>query len=425
MKHQSDLNRRNFLQGVGLTLALPLLESQFTRAEVAQKTAAGAPKGNSEPRRLVAIGNHLGFWPGGFFPTGEGKEYKSSLTLKTIDAHRKNFTVFSNLDHGTSGGHAGVHAFLSGVRKEEAAGVPEKNRTVDQAAAEHSGSVTRYRSITAGIGKGTSMCWTRSGVRIPPVNNPARLFESLFVASDPASRMAQRQRLTHRASALDAVRESAKRVSSRLNAPDRQKLDQYLTSVRDVEQRVEMSRQWLDRPKPKSPIDPVIDEERKQIQEIPLFYDLLTLALQTDSTRVATFEIPIAFKTSELDVGGYHGLSHHGKSEGRLKQLTVVEKYLMTQFGHFLTRLEESKILDNTLVILGSGMGNASSHSNKNLPVILAGGGLKHGGHVVCPAEDHKRIPLCNLWLSALQWFGMKIERFNKSNGTFSAMEIG
>ncbi len=401
---------------MGVTLALPVLES--VTSGMAAAPTAGAP------RRLVCVGNHLGYWPGGFFPSEAGDDYETSPTLKAIDAHRNDFTVFSHLDHGTSGGHKGVHAFLSGVRKEEAGGFPEKNITIDQAAAEFSGSTTRYPSITAGIGDGTSMCWTRSGVRIPPVSNPARLFEALFVESDAAARETERTRLLHRSSVLDAVRESAKRLGRRLSTLDRDKLDQYLTSVRDVERRLQMSKEWLDRPKPKSPIDPVIDEERMQIEQIPLFYDLLTLALQTDSTRVATLEIPLNFKTSELDVGSYHGLSHHSKEAGRLKQLAVVEKYLLTQFGDFLTKLAESRILDQTLLVFGSGMGDGSKHSNKDLPVILAGGGIRHRGHVVCPKDEHKRIPLCNLWLSALQWFGVKTQRFNRSNGTFSAMEF-
>ena len=419
MSVSNKMDRRRFLQGAGVALALPLLESRFARTLPADSGRA------ANPRRLVCIGNHLGYWPGGFFPSEAGEEYKTSPTLAAVDAHRKNFTVFSHLDHGTSGGHSGVHVFLSGVRKEEAGGFPEKNITIDQAAAEFSGSATRYPSITAGIGDGTSMCWTRSGVRIPPVNNPARLFEALFVESDASSRESERTRLLHRSSVLDAVRESAKRLGGRLSTLDRDKLDQYLTSVRDVERRLQMSKEWLDRPKPKSPIAPVIDEERLQIEQIPLFYDLLTLALQTDSTRVATFEIPMNFRTSELDVGSYHGLSHHSKEAGRLKQLAIVEKYLLTQFGDFLTKLGDARILDQTLVVFGSGMSDGSKHSNKDLPVILAGGGMRHRGHVVCPADEHKRISLCNLWLSALQWFGLETARFNRSNGTFSAMELG
>ncbi len=416
MNHQTNIDRRSFLRGVGVALALPVLESFTSRVTAA--SAAG------NPRRLVCVGNHLGFWPGGFFPKEAGLNFKSSPTLKPLDAHRGDFTVFSNLDDHTDGGHKGVHAFLSGIRKEEAAGFPEKNMTLDQAAAEHAGSSARYPSITAGVGEGTALSWTRSGVRIPPVNNPARLFDSLFVESTSASRETERARLTHRSSALDALRESANALNEKLNAADRDKLDQYLTSVRDVERSLQMSREWLDRPKPQSPIDPVVDEERMQIEEIPLFYDLLTLALQTDSTRVATFEIPLAFRTSELDVGSYHGLSHHGKSEGRLEQLQVVEKYLLTQFGHFIDKLKEAKVFDDTLIIFGSGMSDGSRHSNRDLPVVLAGGGIRHQGHLICPEEDRKRVPLSNLWLSALQWFGLETERFGKSTGTFSPMTL-
>ena len=140
------------------------------------------------------------------------------------------------------------------------------------------------------------------GVNIPPVSNPARLFEALFVNADKTSIQQERERLRHRGSVLDALHDSAKSMGGKLNVSDRDKLDQYLTSVRDVEQRLQMSQEWLDRPKPKAPIKPIRDEERMQIEEMPLMYDLLVLALQTDSTRVATFEIPMGFKTSELDL---------------------------------------------------------------------------------------------------------------------------
>ncbi len=347
-----------------------------------------------------------------------------SKTLAPLQSFRENFTVFSHLDHGAKGGHGAVHAFLTGVKKEESAGFPERNISIDQVAAEHVGSATRYPSITAGIGEGTDMCWNRAGVRLPPVNNPARLFEALFVVPNAAAKASERERLSHRASVLDALRESAKQLGGHLDAADRGKLDQYLTSVRDVERRLQMSETWLNKPKPKSPIDAVQDEERQQIEELPLFFDLMTLALQTDSTRVATFEIPLGFHTQDLDVGSYHGLSHHSKQEGLLTQLQVVEKYLMTQFAHLFEKLKEVGLMDSTLVVIGSGMGNASSHSNRDLPVILAGGGLKHQGHLVCPAAESKRVPLSNLWLSALQWFGVERERFGRSTGNFTPMKI-
>ena len=410
-----SIDRRSFLQGVGVALALPMLES---RARGAQP---------QRPRRILAIGNHLGFYPQAFFPKAAGADYVSSQTLKNIEKHRKDFTVFSNLDDGANGGHAGVHAFLSGgIRKEESKGFPEKNVSLDQVAAEHSGSAARFPSITAGLAEGTDMCWTRTGVRIPPVNNPARLFQALFVQSAKAEREVERQRLGHRGSVLDALRESAKSLHGNLNNADRDKLDQYLTSVRDVERRLQMSEAWLDKPKPKPGIDPIADEERMHIEELPLFFDLLTLALQTDSTRVATFEIPMGFTTSDLDnvTSGYHGLSHHSKGENKLEQLKVVEDYIFTQVNRLFDGLQEAKIFNDTLVVMGSGVSDGSKHSNKDLPVLLAGGGLKHQGHVVCPADKHKRVPLSNLWLSSLQWFGVERESFGKSSGTFSHMDF-
>ena len=412
---QTNLSRRRVLQGTGIALALPLMESQLSRAE---------EKLDANPRRLVCIGNHLGYYPGNFFPKDAGLDYQISPTLQAVQRHRDDFTVFSNLDDGMTGGHNGVKAFLSGIRKDESSGFPDKNMTIDQVAAEHVGAATRFPSITAGLDNGTDLCWTRSGVRIPPVNNPARLFEALFVQSDAASIGKERTRLTDRASVLDALRESAGKLERQLSAADRQKLDQYLTSVRAVEKQLQMSQAWLDKPKPTSPIDPVVDQERMHIEEIPLFYDLLTLALQTDSTRVATFEIPMGFRTSELEVGSYHGLSHHSKSQERLGQLQIVEVYFMKQFAHFIDQMKEAQVFDHTAVVMGSGMGNGSSHSNRNLPVILAGGGMNHRGHMVCPAEDHKRVPLSNLWLSTLQWFGVEADRFGKSTGTFSPMNL-
>lgn len=411
-----NLYRRRFLKGLGVSLALPTFDSLHTGL-----AAAAEPK---TPKRLLCVGSHLGFYPGNFFPQTTGEDYELSPTLKGIEKHREDFTVFSNLDDGVNGGHSAVHSFLSGVKKSEASGFGAKNMTLDQAAAEHVGSSARYPSIVAGLENGTNLSWTRAGVRIPPVNNPAKLFQALFVEANESAKESERVRLMHRSSVLDALRESAKHLERKLNAPDRDKLDQYLTSVREVEKQLQMSQEWLDRPKPSAPIAEVADQERMHLEEMPLFYELLTLALQTDSTRVATFEIPMGFNTSELELDSYHGLSHHGKEEGRLHQLGVVEAYFMKQFNFLLDQLKEAQLFDSTMVVMGSGMGNAHSHSNRNLPVILAGGGIRHWGHVACPEESH-RVPLSNLWLSTLQWFGMEIEQFGKSTGTFTPMELG
>ena len=412
MSNLTHLNRRRFLQGTGVALSLPAFES----------FAAG----NEElPRRLVCVGNHLGFYPGHFFPKAAGKDYVPTSTLKPLDVHRDDLTVFSHLDHELNGGHKAVQGFLTSIKKEEAAGFPEKNISLDQAAAGYVGSSTRFPSINTGIDGGTDMCWTRAGVHVPPINNPAKLFQGLFVSSAKSEREAERTRLKHRASVLDALRDSAGALNRTLNAADRDKLDQYLTSVRDVERRLQMSKEWLDRPKPKSPIDEVLNEERQHIDEVALLYDLMALALQTDSTRVATLETGLGFRTAELELGSYHGLSHHSKSEDRIGQLQVVEAFMTTKLSHFMSRLKEAQIFDHTMIVFGSGMSDGSIHSNRNLPVLLAGGGIKHQGHIICPEQQHKRVPLSNLWLSVLQWFGADVDHFGRSTGTFSPMEIG
>ena len=414
MTKSPPFNRRRFLQGMGVTLSLPAFESLAT--------SGSAPV---IPRRLVCIGNHLGFYPGHFFPKEPGRVYPPPSTLKPLEKDRDDLTVFSHLDHGLNGGHKAVQGFLTGIKKEEADGFPDKNISLDQAAADHVGNTTRFPSVHTGIEGGTDMCWTRSGVHIPPINNPATLFRALFVDSPRNLREAERQRLSHRGSLLDALRDSAGALNRTLNAADRHKLDQYLTSIRQVERRLQMSKAWLDRPKPKAPIEDVQDEERQQIDEVALFYDLIALALQTDSTRIATLETGLGFRTSELDLGSYHQLSHHGKSPDRLRQLEVVETFLSTKLSHFISRLKEARIFEHTLIVFGSGMSDGSSHSNRNLPVLIAGGGLNHQGHVVCPEEPHQRVPLSNLWLSILHLFGSEADRFGRSTGTFSPMAIG
>ena len=415
MNKTIPLSRRRFLQGTGFALTLPAFESLTVGAAFVEKT----------PRRLVCVGNHLGFYPGNFFPQNAGKDYVATSTLKPLEAHRNDLTVFSNLDHELNGGHAAVQGFLTSIKKEESSGFPEKNMSLDQAAAEQVGSATRFPTINTGIVNGTDMCWTRAGVHVPPVSNPAKLFRALFVNSPQEARTVERARLQHRGSVLDALRDSASALNRTLNADDRSKLDQYLTSVRDVERRLQMSKEWLDRPKPKSPIAEVQDEERQHVDEVALFYDLMALALQTDSTRIATLETGMGFRTSELDLGSYHGISHHGKAPGRIDQLRIIEAFLSTKLGNFIARLKEAQIFDNTLIVFGSGMSDASSHSNRNLPVLLAGGDLEHRGHLVCPSDQDQRVPLSNLWLSVLQWFGSEASRFGRSTGTFSPMKIG
>ena len=381
MNRLNNMNRRRFLQGTGIALTLPAFESFSVRAV----------QGDKSSRRLVCVGNHLGFYPGNFFPKDAGKDYTSTSTLKPLERHRDDLTVFSHLDHEINGGHKAVQGFLTSIKKEEAAGFPEKNISLDQAAAEHVGSATRFPSINAGIQQGTDMCWTRAGVHVPPVNNPATLFRGLFVNSPASEREVKRTRLKHRGSVLDALRDSASALNRTLNAADRDKLDQYLTSVRDVERRLQMSKEWLDRPKPKSPIEEVKDEERQHIDEVALFYDLMALALQTDSTRFASFMLESEHSSgSELwnyatYVLGYKGATHD-IAHKRPTESGKWDNWRAKQHAYFLQRLRntpegDSNMLDQTVVVWGSAHPHAS-HNTRNYPIQVAGGdalGFKHG----------------------------------------------
>lgn len=423
------VHRRYFLRATGVTLALPILESlssRFPGGGLALAAAEGAPPDGARPRRMVCIGNQLGFYSPEFHPTTPGRDYELPQLLRPLAPHRSDLTVFSGLDHDVKGGHYAIHSFLSGVRSVDAKAMPEGNISVDQRAAETVGGVTRFPSLAVGsedgISGGCMMSWTRSGTRVPPVPTPKELFRKLFVEDDADERANAAVRLNRHGSILDAVAEHAKSLNRRLDRKDRDKLDEYFTSVRDVEKQIELNRNWLDVPKPKPPIPE--PPNRDFVSDLPVLYDLIALALQTDSTRIATLEIAGGFKPSVIGLDkDWHTLSHHGKREETIRDLLKVEAYQMEQFARFLKKMKsiedgDGSLLDHTMVLFGSGMGNASSHTNYNLPVILAGGGFPHGEHRAYPAEGAGKIPLCNLYLSMLQRFGLETERFGTSTGT-------
>lgn len=423
--------RRHFLRATGITLALPLLESLGGRVfaqNSAIGTATGKIAGTSSPQRMVCIGNMLGFHPPAFFPKAPGADYQMPEDLEALKPHQKDFTVFSGLDHGVKGGHFAISSFLSGVRAIDAKGMPESNMTLDQRAAETLGGVTRFPSITlgseTGLHGGCLMSWTRSGNRVPPIGTPRELFRKLFVAEGSAGTAASLDHLDLKASILDSVHEDAKSLGKRLGQRDKEKLDEYLTSVRDVEKQIELRRKWAGVPKPSPGIKE--PENRDFVSDLPVMYDLIALALQTDSTRIASFEIGGDFEASAFDLNsGYHSLSHHGQRPEAIAALIKMERYQIEQFARFIAKLKSTDdgsatLLDHTMVLFGSGMGNANSHTNSNLPILLAGGGFKHGEHKVYPDKGLNRQPLCNLYLSMLHRFGAEVESFGTSKGTLT-----
>jgi hypothetical protein len=428
------VNRRHFLRAAGLTIALPLLESLNRRAFAAPAalgTRAGAAIGATRPRRLVAIGNMLGFYQPEFFPTQTGRDFSLPSLLQPLAPHRPDFSLFSGLDHGLKGGHFAIHSYLSGVRSMDAKSMPEGNISLDQRAAETIGGATRFSSLTIGsedgLHGGCQMCWTRSGTRVPPIPGPRELFRKLFSTESAADLARSSDRFHLHGSILDAVQGDAKSLNRHLGARDREKLDEYFTSVRDVERQMELGKRWAHVPKPTPGMPEPVNTGF--VSDLPVLYDLIALALQTDSTRIATLEIAGGFEASALGLRkDYHALSHHGQVQENIDGLLKLEKYQMEQFARFLEKLKsledgDGRLLDHTTVLFGSGMGNANAHTNSNLPVILAGGGFKHGEHRAYPTSGAGRVPLSNLYLSLLQRFGVATNRFALSTGTLRGLD--
>lgn len=381
-----------------------------------------------EARRFVAVGNLLGFQTKQFFPEEAGKAFEDTTLLKPLAANRDQLTVYRGLDHGLRGGHFAVHTFLSGLLHHESKNRADGNVTIDQFIADEVGTQTRFPSLTVGseggIHGGCQLSWTKSGVRVPPITGPAELFERLFVTETKERRAQQVQANSLQTSVLDSIREEASSLSKQVNKEDKAKLDEYFTSIRDVEKRLEFRKRWSDHPKPQAPFDKPAN--LNTVDDLPMLYELIALALQTDSTRVATLEIGGSFLPQHLGIEkAYHGLSHHGNDKESISHLITLEKYQLEHFGNFLTRLAgmqdgEQSLLDSTAVLFGSGMGNANSHTNTDLPIILAGGGYGGGEFKKAKSSGSGKVPLCNLFLDIAQGMGLESESFGTSTGTFA-----
>jgi Protein of unknown function (DUF1552) len=423
---KSIMNRRRFiLKSLGASLALPALPSLMANVlggNSAVQTAKGAGTG---AKRFVAVGNLLGYQIKQFFPESTGTAYEQTTLLKPLWDNRKHMTVYRGLDHGIKGGHFAVHSFLSGVLNSEAQNRPSGNVTIDQFMADAIGFQTRFPSLTVGseggIHGGCQIAWTKSGVRVPPITGPAELFDRLFVGDSLESQGRRHQDNRLQASILDTVLGDANRLSQRVNREDKEKLDEYFTSIRDVEKRLELRQRWASLPKPNAPFDKPANKNR--VDDLPMLYELIALALQTDSTRIATLEIGGDFLPQNLGIDkSYHSLSHHGNDEASIKHLITLETYQIEHFGKFLTRLSkmedgERSLLDSTAVVFGSGIGDANSHKNSDLPIVLAGGGYRHGEFKKVASSGPNKVPLCNLFVDIAQRMGVEAESFGTSTG--------
>jgi len=425
----SSLDRRRFLlRSVGASLALPGLPSLTAKAASSASALQAARGAGLGAKRFVAVGNLLGFQRKSLFPETAGKDWQATTLLRPLEALRERFTLYRGLDHGVKGGHFAVHSFLSGVLHSEAKDRPDGNVSLDQFLADEIGAQTRFPSLTVGseggIHGGCQLSWTRSGVRVPPVTNPAELFDKLFTEESPERRARRGEENRLHASILDAVHGEAKGLARRVNREDREKLDEYFTSIRDVEKRLELRQRWVGEPKPDAPFDKPAN--RNTVEDLPMLYELIALALQTDSTRIATLEIGGCFLPQHLGIDkSYHGLSHHGQDEEAIAHLITLETYQIEQFAKFLTRLDaiddgEGTLLDSTAVLFGSGIGDGNRHTNSDLPILLAGGGYRHGEFRKVPGKGLNKVPLCNLYLDLARRMGVEADSFGSSTGCFS-----
>jgi hypothetical protein len=428
---QRALNRRHFLRGAGVALGLPLLDAMLpSRA----RAAAIAP-----PRRFFGICNNLGLLPDMFFPSTDstGSDYKLSPYLEHLAEYRQDLTVFSGVWHpDVDGGHPADNCFLTAAPHPGNGGF-RNTISFDQFAAERLGNQTRFPSLTLGVNvqQGQrSLSWTRGGVLIPSEEKASAIFKRLFITGTKEETQTQMRRLALGQSIMDTVADQTRSLESNVGATDRARLDQYFTGVRDLEQRMANASEWELRPKPvvkeTAPVDPT--DPRAYMEKVRLMYDMVRLAFETDSTRFVALLLdsvnsPAITVDGQPTSDGYHNLSHHGKNPAKLAQLEKIDRGHMKQLAQLFSDLKcrkegDETLLDRTMILYGSNLGNANTHVTTNLPVLFAGGGFRHGQHLAFDRD--RNYPLPNLFVSALHRLGIEEDRFSTSNGTMRGLEL-
>lgn len=431
------LSRRRFLRGTGIALSLPFLEAMVPVFAGASSAGSGNTAGPAVPRRMFAICNNLGLVPDQFFPKAPGRNYALSPYLETLREHRDQFTVFSGVSHpDVDGGHPADNCFLTAAPHPGRGGF-RNTISLDQFIAERIGHLTRFPSLNLGVNVqqgARSLAWTGSGVLIPCEERASDVFRRLFLQGSEAEMENQVRKLELGQSILDAVADQAKSLQGRLAGHDRDRLDQYFTSVRELEKRMQMSRDWERRPKPavsaSVPLDP--ENPREYMEKVRLMYDLARLAFETDSTRSIALLLD-SVNSPAIDVDGtkitdgYHNLSHHGKSEAKLSQLHAIDQWHMRLLANLFNGLKSVReggetLFDRTMILYGTNLGNANTHVTTNLPTLFAGGGFRHGQHLAFDTE--RNYPLPNLFVSMLQRMGIEADKFASSTGTMRGLEM-
>ncbi len=420
---QAAIGRRTMLRGLGVGLALPMLDA-MTPAFAATAAATG-------PQRLIAIQTNQGILPNYFFPEGTGRDYNASRYLRLLDDFRGRMTIFSGVSHPeVDGGHMAEQCFLTAAPHPGLSGF-RNSISVDQFAAERIGHLTRFPSLALSVGTQRSLSYTQSGVQIPGEDSPSRLFRKLFVQGSPQEVEAQVVRLRQGRSILDSVGERARQLERRVGPSDRNKLDQFFTGVRDLEQRLHKSEQWEHQPKTTVAMQPPqdIDDPGALIERTRVMFDLARLAIDTDSTRlISIFVYQNDAKPNIAGVDtGTHPLTHHGNQPEKLEQLQRIEEAQFMELATLLGGLDARKaggqsLLNQTAVIYGTSLGNGNSHANTNLPVLVAGGGFRHAQHLALGGT--RDYPLPNLFVSVLQRLGIETDTFASATGTMRGLEL-
>ncbi len=413
------IDRRTFLKTAGVSLTLPLLESM-------NPILARAAGSTAVPKRLVFICSALGFLPQYWWPRGSGASYELSEYLKLLGSHRENFTLFSGLAHEAQTGRQPHNSILSWLTSARGPGLGGFRNTIsiDQVAAKQVGNETRFSSISLGTRNEESQSYTRGGVMIPAYASPSKLFAELFLQGKPEEVARQKQNLKDGRSILDELMSQANLLQRKTSAKDNEQLDEYFTSVRQAEQSITENEAWMDAPKPKVEAKPPVDfpDTTQLIGRIRLMMDMIPLIVQTDSSRVVSLVIQDHAVVPQVQgvTMDQHNLSHHGMDESKIAELKLIETKILGCFDRLLTQLKDKRegdgnLLDTTSILFGSNLGNANSHNTENLPILLAGGGFRHGKLI--SHEGKGKRPLCNLFTTMLNHSGYEIESFGQSTG--------
>ncbi len=410
------LDRRTFLKGLGGSLALPLLEAHAGLPQVA-------------PTRFLVVGNPLGMHPENFFPTEFGPLNSLPTTLQSLEWLKDRITVLSHTDHGMVSGHGREISFLNGILPAQSGAYPEKNLSIDQFFARRVGSQVRFPSIHAALERGIRMSWNANGVELKPFTDPQKLFDHLFLNLSAEGKKRRRDLLERNGSILDTVRPQLSHIKGRVSQTDLERLDHYETSIRELEGSFADRAQWLDRDKPTFDISEHFNQFEVTVENrYNAIFDMIAYAFQTDLTRVATVAFPNELKYTDVKgvTRGYHACTHNGKKAEVIAELVAIESFQIAQLSRLLKKLDaiqepntNGTMLDNTIVLFGSGMGYGGTHSNRNLPILVAGGGFKHRGHVDTQDASGRNMPLSNLFVRFIQRFGLETETFNTSTGSF------